>query len=333
MSVRRSHPGTCYTPRNNCRVAFSLRDCFLGSTMAFNFLSRITRDHQKLAESYARQGNKRQAAEEYAKAGDYQRAAGLAAEIQDEPKLIRYSLLGAMGRVPSRIADLDAGQAGDILVNSGRFEAAIPLFELAGDYRRAAAAALKLRDGARAARFFEKSKMWAEAATHYEQANLFEDTLRALELEARGLARNRTEPSPRLQEVNLKRAEILLQLGRGTQASTLLLQLPPSVRRAELLERAGRSTEAIEAYLGVGENDRALNLARKSPDQSRRVAQVHLQSGRPAQAGQIFASLGLVREAAEAYEMAEDWWQAAYRWETVQEPARAAEAYRKADKL
>jgi tetratricopeptide (TPR) repeat protein len=301
--------------------------------MAFNFLSRITRDHQKLAESYVRQGNKRQAAEEYAKAGDYQRAAALAAEIQDEPKLIRYSLLGALGRVPSRIADLDALGAGDMLTNSGHFEAAIPLFELAGDYRRAAAAALKLRDGARAARFFEKSKMWAEAATHYEQANLFEDTLRALELESRALARNRTEPSARLQEVNLKRAEILLQLGRGTPAATLLLQLPPSVRRAELLERAGRSTEAIEAYLGVGENDRALTLARKSPDQSRRVAQVHLQSGRPAQAGQIFASLGLVREAAEAYEAAEDWWQAAYRWETVQEPARAAQAYRKADKL
>jgi tetratricopeptide (TPR) repeat protein len=301
--------------------------------MAFNFLSRITRDHQKLAESYVRQGNKGQAAEEYAKAGDYQRAAALAAEIQDEPKLIRYSLQAALGRVPSRIADLDALQAGDMLTNSGHFEAAIPLFELAGDYRRAAAAALKLREGARAARFFEKSKMWAEAAIHYEQAGLFEDTLRALELEARGLARNRTEPTPRLQEVNLKRAEILLQLGRGTPAATLLMQLPPSVRRAELLERAGRSTEAIEAYLGVGENDRALNLARKSPDQSRRVAQVHLQSGRPAQAGQIFASLGLVREAAEAYEAAEDWWQAAYRWETVQEPARAAQAYRKANKL
>jgi tetratricopeptide (TPR) repeat protein len=40
-----------------------------------------------------------------------------------------------------------------------------------------------------------------------------------------------------------------------------------------------------------------------------------------------------VREAAEAYEAAQDWWQAAYRWETVQEPARAAEAYRQAGKL
>jgi tetratricopeptide (TPR) repeat protein len=301
--------------------------------MAFNFLSRITRDHQKLAEGYVRQGNKRQAAEEYAKAGDYQRAAGLAAEIQDEPKLIRYSLQGALGRLPPRIDGMDAGQAGELLASNGHFETAIPLFELAGDYKGAAAAAFKLRDSGRAARFYEKAKMWAEAAIHYEQKGLFEDALRALELEAKSLSRNRTEPSARLQEVNLKRAEVLLQLGRSTPAATLLLALPPSVRRAELLERSGRSTEAIEAYLGIGENDRALALAKRSPDQSRRVAQVHLQSGRPAQAGQIFASLGLVREAAEAYEAAEDWWQAAYRWETVQEPARAAQAYRKANKL
>ena len=300
--------------------------------MAFNFLSLIARDHQKLAESYVREGKKKQAAEEYAKAGDYQRAAALAAEIQDEAKLIHYSLLGALGKVPPRIGDLDARQAGDLLATSGHFEPAIPLFEMAGDFRRAAAAALKLRDSGRAARFYEKSRLWAEAVTHYEKAGLFEDALRVLELEAKTLSRGRGEPSARLQEVNLKRAEVLLQLGRSTAAVTLLMQLPASLRRAELLERSGRSTEAIEAYLGAGESDRALLLARKSPDQARRVAQVHLHSGRPVLAGEIFARLGMVREAAEAYEAAQDWWQAAYRWETVQEPARAAEAYRKAGK-
>ncbi len=300
--------------------------------MAFNFLSLISRDHQKRAESYDREGKKRQAADEYAKAGDYRRAAALAAEIQDEPKLIHYSLLGALGRVPPRAGELTARQAGDLLATSGHFEAAIPLFEMAGDFRRAAAAALKPRDGGRAASFYEKSRMWAEAVTHYEKAGLFEDALRVLELEAKTLSRSRGEPSARLQEVNLKRAEVLLQLGRSTAAVTLLMQQPPSLRRAELLERSGRPTEAIEAYLGAGESDRALLLARKSPDQARRVAQVHLHSGRPVLAGEIFARLGMVRDAAEAYEAAQDWWQAAYRWETVQEPARAAEAYRKAGK-
>jgi hypothetical protein len=300
--------------------------------MAFNFLSLIARDHQKLAEAYDREGKKKQAAEEYAKAGDYRRAATLAAEIQDEAKLIQYSLLAALGKIPPRAGDLDARQAGDLLATSGHFEPAIPLFEMAGDFRRAAAAALKLRDSGRAARFYEKSRLWAEAVTHYEKANLFEDALRVLELEAKTLSRTRGEPSARLQEVNLKRAEVLLQLGRSTAAVTLLMQLPASLRRAELLERSGRSTEAIEAYLGAGENDRALLLARKSPDQARRVAQVHLHSGRPVLAGEIFARLGMVRDAAEAYEAAQDWWQAAYRWETVQEPGRAAEAYRKAGK-
>src|ERR1700712_442963 len=100
--------------------------------MAFNFLSRITRDHQKLAEGYVRQGNKRQAAEEYAKAGDYQRAAGLAAEIQDEPKLIRYSLQGALGRLPPRIDGMDAGQAGGLLAHKRPFEKGIPPFGVGG---------------------------------------------------------------------------------------------------------------------------------------------------------------------------------------------------------
>lgn len=304
-----------------------------GLAMTSKLISRITRDHLKLAETYESEGNKRKAADAYAKAGDHQRAAALAAEIQDEPRLIRYSLLAHLGRLPPRADELDARQAGDLLASSGHFGAALPLFELAGDYRRAAAAALKLKDNARAARFYEKGRMWTEAAGYYEQAGLFEDALRVLEIEAKSLPRGRSAPAARVQELGLKRAELLLQLGRSTAAVALLQQLPPSVRRAELLERSGRNTEAIEAYLGAGESDRALSLARKSPDQTRRVAEIHLRTGHPALAGQIFASLGLVREAAEAYEKAEDWWQAAYRWETVRETARAAEAYRRAGQL
>lgn len=308
-------------------------DAVSGFAMTSKLISRLTRDHQKLAETYESEGNKRKAADAYSKAGDHLRAAALAAEIQDEPRLIRYSLLAFLGRLPPRADDLDARQAGDLLASSGHFGAALPLFELAGDFRRAASAALKLKDSARAARFYEKGRMWTEAAAHYEEAGLFEDALRVLETEGKALPRSRAGLSTRAQELSLKRAEILIQLGRSTAAVSLLQQLPPSIRRAELLERSGRNTEAIEAYLGAGESDRALSLARKSPDQTRRVAEIHLRSGRPAVAGQIFASLGLVREAAEAYEKAEDWWQAAYRWETVRETARAAEAYRRAGQL
>ncbi len=301
--------------------------------MAFKLFSRIARDHQALAETYLREGNKAKAAEAYSKAGDHQRAAELAVELQDEAGLIRYSLLAAQGRILPGQGDLNARQAGDLLATAGSFEAAIPLFELAGDFRKAAAAALKLRDDGRAAAFYETSKMWAEAGLCYERAGLLRDSLRMLEAEAKSLSRGHSQPTARLQEVNLKRAEILLQLGRSSTAIALLKQLPASVRRAELLERTGNYTEAIEAYLGAGDNDRALALAKRSPDQGRRVANIHLRAGRAVQAGQLFADLGLVREAAEAYEMGRDWWRAAYSWEMAKEPARAVEAYRQAGKL
>src|SRR5258706_10576923 len=96
-----------------------------GLAMTSKLISRLTRDHQKLAETYDREGNKRKAADEYAKAGDHQRAAALAAEIQDEPRLIRYSLLAALGRLPQRAEGLDARQAGDLLASSGHFAVAI----------------------------------------------------------------------------------------------------------------------------------------------------------------------------------------------------------------
>jgi len=178
-------------------------DAVSGLAMTSKLISRLTRDHQKLAETYDREGNKRKAADEYAKAGNHLRAAELAAEVQDEPRLIRYSLHAFLGRLPPRADDLDARQAGDLLASSGHFGAAIPLFELAGDYRRAASAALKLKEGGRAAQFYEKGRMWAEAAAHYEQANLFEEALRVLELEAKSLPRNRPGASTRVQELGL----------------------------------------------------------------------------------------------------------------------------------
>src|SRR3954467_3601089 len=110
-------------------------DAVSGFAMTSKLISRLTRDHQKLAETYEREGNKRKAADAYAKAGDHQRAAALAAEVQDEPRLIRYSLLAFLGRLPPRTDDLDARQAGDLLASSGHFGAALPLFALAGGLR------------------------------------------------------------------------------------------------------------------------------------------------------------------------------------------------------
>ena len=152
-----------------------------------------------------------------------------------------------------------------------------------------------------------------------------------LELEAKTLARGHGEPSARLQEVNLKRAEVLLQLGRSTAAVTLLMQLPASLRRAELLERSGRSHRG---HRGLSRRRRKRPRAAagaQSPTRrggwrrSTSTPDAQYWRGRSSPAWGWYAT-------PPRPEAAQDWWQAAYRWETVQEPARAAEAYRKAGK-
>ena len=80
-------------------------------------------------------------------------------------------------------------------------------------------------------------------------------------------------------------------------------------------------------------NDDALRLMPKAPDLDRLQAEIHLRSGRPAEAGNLFARLGLPREAAEAYEAAQQWGTAAYRWEAAGDRRRAAAAYEKAGRL
>ena len=113
---------------------------------------------------------------------------------------------------------------------------AILLFELGKDYRRAAACALQLRQTGRAAKLFERGRAWAEAAQAYEKAEQWRDALRVLEVESRvleqeGSSRDRPVTLTRLQDVRLKRADLLLRLGKTTQALELLRQVPSSGER------------------------------------------------------------------------------------------------------
>ncbi|HEV8629024.1 MAG TPA: serine/threonine-protein kinase, partial [Thermoanaerobaculia bacterium] len=116
-------------------------------------------------------------------------------------------------------------------------------------------------------------------------------------------------------------------------AANLLRSLPASVRRAELLEKAGFAPEAVRGYLAAGATEKARNLTDRAPNRDRLLAEVHLQNGQAVEAANIFARLGLPREAAEAYEAAQQWGAAAYRWEAAQEPKRAAQAYERAGQM
>jgi tetratricopeptide (TPR) repeat protein len=298
-----------------------------------NLRTLLTRDPRKRAEEYLRAGKKGEAAQAFAKAGNFHQAAKLASELKDEGKLVEYSLLAALGKVPGGYEAANAQMAGVFLADQGHHREAIALLEQAGDLKGAAYSAFKLKQYQRAARLYEQAKAWSEAASCFEKADLPRDALRALEQEAKKLrgeaGRPGTTATSRLEEVNLRRADLLTRLGRDTDGADLLAGVAPSARAAKILEQAGRVDEAIQAYLELGDLEKAAALARKTPGHDRVLAEIALKSGRPAEAADLFARLGLVREAAEAYEAAGDWGRAAYRWEAAQEPLRAAEAYRK----
>ncbi|HET9225391.1 MAG TPA: tetratricopeptide repeat protein, partial [Thermoanaerobaculia bacterium] len=294
--------------------------------------SRFTRSPQELGEDYARQGDFSRAIEAFGKAGDWQRAAELAGKVKNEPELVRCSLMAGLGKVPKGYADADASRAGELLASQKRFDLAIPLFEAAWELRRAADCALEARDPLRAAKLLERAGDRLEAARCYRSAGKPREALRLLE-EGSKTTPGGLIPPGRQEEITLLRAELLRQLGQESQAAALLSSIPPSLRAAELLERHGEIERAVYCYLDLGETEKATKLAAKHSERDRLLARIHLRSGRPIEAGHLFAQIGLARDAAEAYEAGGDWGSAAYRWEAARELKRAARAYEQGGRL
>lgn len=158
-----------------------------------------------------------------------------------------------------------------------------------------------------------------------EQEGKLREAVAVLEEGLRGLS-----GTERSRELNLMRADLLLRMGRATSAIEILSSLPLNDRVIELLEREGLHGDAVRLYLEQGRIEEASRVALRAPNPERLHAQILLRTGRPAEAGHLLARQGLTREAAEAYELAEDWSRAAYRWEAAGELLRAAEAYEKA---
>jgi len=297
--------------------------------------SFLSRDPKRSAEEALLAGNRKRAMDSFAQSGEWQRAAELAAELGDDEKLVRFSLMGALGRLPpGRLPGPLA--AAEILVSQGHSADAILLFERAGAFQKAAEAALASSDPLRAASFFKQAGAWLPAVRCLEAAGRLRDALQTAEEGLRFLGRSvgggLANPGS-VAELNLARADLLLQLGRDEAGLKLLRSMVPSVRIAEMLELRGRLAEAVDSYLDLGKIEDAMRLALRSPDRDRLRAKILLRTGQPAEAGHLLAQLGLPREAAAAYESAKDWQRAAYRWEAAEEPRRAAEAYEKAGRL
>lgn len=297
-----------------------------------SLLSRLASDPLRLADEYARKGDFKRAIEACGRAGDWHKAARLAAEVREEAELVRCSLMAALGRIPEGYREAGAIPAADLLVSQKRYDLAIPLFELTWSFHRAAECAKALGDPLLAAGFYQRAGDRVEAARCYRTAGKLREALGVLEESSKTTPGGSPSPA-RLEEMNLLRSELLRQLGRDTEARALLQSIPASLRFAGLLEQSGWFAEAIHCYLTLGDVGQAIRVATASPDRDRLLAEVYLRSGRAAEAGHLLAKLGLTREAAEAYEAAQDWGRAAYRWEAARELVRAAEAYEKARRL
>ncbi|HEY6324880.1 MAG TPA: protein kinase, partial [Thermoanaerobaculia bacterium] len=232
-----------------------------------------------------------------------------------------------------------AQQAAELLAVKGHHREAAELFELARAWRQAAEAALKLQQPARAARLYERGRLFGDAALYYSRAGLAEDELRVLKLESDRLregGRGRRgepagHPDQALQRIDLRRAELLRRLGKRAESASLLREAAPTAQTGRLLEQAGQHEQAVNAYLASGELDEAVRLLGSQPGIDRRLAaEVYLRAGQPLAAAHLLATLGLSREAAEAYEAGGDWGRAGSRWEAAQDPDRAAHAYLRA---
>jgi tetratricopeptide (TPR) repeat protein/predicted Ser/Thr protein kinase len=234
---------------------------------------------------------------------------------------------------PQALQALKPQQAAELLTAHGHHDEAIGLYELTHSYRRAAASALALGQSARAARLYERGRAFFDAAVEYENAELLDDAVRMLEIEGKRLGRDNpgrldAAAQEQLARVELRRAQVLRKLGKDTEAAALLREVRPTSQTVRLLAESGKHREAIEAALQMGDAETAVRLLHRAPDIDRQLAaQIYLRSGHAVAAGDLFAALGLTREAAEAYESGGDWAKAGSRWETAQEQERAAEAY------
>ncbi|MCH9647026.1 MAG: protein kinase [Deltaproteobacteria bacterium] len=302
-----------------------------------SWLSKLSFDPIKRAQDRLKAGRLEEAMELFAKGGDFRRATRLAAELRNQSAAVKYAMRAVLGEE----ADTEATplQAGELLATAGHHLEAFALFEIGGAYAQAAQTALKLRQTGRAARYFEQAKDWASAALYYERSGKLENALTALQHEAGRLKREKRptgalDNERQLQEVEIKKAELLQKLGRSGEAATQVLDAGPSLQGARLLEKGGNYREALDSYLKVGSPREALRLLPKVPELDKQsAAEIYLKCGKPAEAGRLFAAGGYSKQAAQAFESAEDWVRAATNWEAAREHIKAAGAYEKAGRL
>jgi tetratricopeptide (TPR) repeat protein len=262
----------------------------------------------------------------YRRAGRFDQAAHVQLEMGD--------------RAAALALYLEAGdhlRAGELLAQDGDHREALPHFESAKAWVRAAESALALKQPERAGRYYEKAGVLGRSAACFEKAGELADALRVLERESRNLTgrtRNSADESlkEQLRQLEAQRAGLLARIGRGGEAAELLLAQGAVARAAELLERSGEHTRAARAWLQARQPERALPLLPQTDFTPSERAGVYRQCQRYAEAAAEFLVADRREEAAECLESAGDWAGAAQLWEATGELERAAEMYSRAER-
>ena len=286
------------------------------------WLARLAGDPLRAGDLYYQQGRLAMAADMYRRAKRFDQAARVCLEMGDRD--------GALALY------LEAGdhlRAGELLAQEGDHKAAIPYFETARAFVKAAESSLVLKENARAARFFERAGLLDRAAACFEKGGELDEAMRLLEKESRSLSgKIRVAGDESLKDkqrqIDAQRATLLVRLGRGAEAAELMLVQGSTVRAAELLEKSGDVERAVRAWVAAGQPDRALPLLSRAgslPAEER--ARIYRQALHYREAAVLFVAGGCHAEAAECWEAAGESSEAAPMWEAAGEMERAGEAY------
>jgi serine/threonine-protein kinase len=268
------------------------------------------------ASTYEKLGRTERAAELYLQAGDHKKGA---------------ALFSAAGK-PARAAAL-------FLEKGNNLEAA-RLYALAGQWETAAELYAKSGYPLRAAEAWEKQGHFAKAAESYEKhfmenvsfSTTYSSTAPSADQKSALLAGQLYEKAG-----DLGRAvQAYERGGYHREAAEALMRLGQPVKAAELFLRAEDHERAAAAYEQAGDAVRAANLRGEAAFKSDRAAEAaafFVKGHDFLRGAELFESLGMLAEAAGAYEAGESWAAAGNVYVRAGLKDRAAAAYERAGEL
>jgi tetratricopeptide (TPR) repeat protein len=233
-----------------------------------------------------------------------------------------------------------AERAAELFLQAGDYKKGAALFTSAGKPARAAALFLERGNNLEAARLYGLAAQWGTAAELYEKSGYPLRAAEAWERDGKPLKAAEAYEKHFMENVSFattysstapaseqKSALLAGQLfakagaldravaafnkgGFHKQAAETLLQLGQPAKAAELFLRAEQSERAAEAYEKAGDVVRAATLRGEAAFKADRPADAaeHFLKGRDyLRAAELYESVGLLAEAAGAYEAGESW--------------------------